>query len=109
MFDARTLQQMDVQCSINMYIMRYVFHATKVKQHISLIKFLKLAFGMFLLCYQPQVICKPNSLPFDGHYVYKYPYLHLLASLLLELILERGNILGTKWVMPDGRELDEAC
>lgn len=43
MFDARTLHQMDVHCSINMYIMRNVFHATKLKQHITLIKFLKLA------------------------------------------------------------------
>jgi len=108
-FDASTLHQMDVHCSINMYIMRYVFHATKVKQHISLMKFLKLAFVMFLLCYQPQVICKSTSLSYDRHYVYKYPHLHLPASLRLELILERGNILETKWVMPDGRELDEAC
>jgi hypothetical protein len=72
-------------------------------------KFLKLAFAMFLLCYQQQVICKSSSLQFDRQYVYKYPHLHLPASLLLELILERGNILETKWVMPDGRELDEAC
>ena len=109
MSDARTLHQMNVHCSINMYvyIMRCVFHAAKLKQHISLMKFLKMAFVMSLLCYQPQVICKPSSLNMIDT-VYKYPHLHLLAALLLELIPERCNILETKWVMPDGRELDEA-